>query len=104
KQSRRSDFRFGVFLKNALENRADGGALRFRRLLDSRDLDDLDHRMRGLLRLTCADRARVDWGDIGIGMLQFFKSRFPRREWAQDFYAPDFQRPNQTDKQTRDQA
>ena len=68
-----------------------GAALRFRRLLSCRDRerDELDHRLRGVLRLACADKAPVDWGVLGVDILWFFaESDSVRRRWAQDFYAP----------------
>jgi len=81
-------FAFGAFLRRQLGDK-DGAALRFRRLLDSRDRDDLDHRLRRVLRLACADGARVDWGALGVDVLWFFaESDTVRRRWAQSFYAP----------------
>lgn len=81
-------FSFGGFLSRQLGD-SDGAALRFRRLLDSRDRDDLDHRLRSVLRLACAERAPVDWGVLGSDILWFFsESGSVRRRWAQDFYAP----------------
>jgi CRISPR type I-E-associated protein CasB/Cse2 len=81
-------FSFGRMLQRKL-GESPGAALRFRRLLDSRDPDDLDHRLRGMLRLACADGAPVDWGFLGADILSFFDERgFVRRRWAQDFYAP----------------
>jgi len=67
----------------------DGPALRFRRLLDSRDRDELEHRLRGILKLASHDRVPVDWGVLGVDILWFFAgSDSVRRRWAQDFYAP----------------
>ena len=81
-------FSFGDFLRRQL-GEGDGAKLRFRRLLDSRDRNDLDHRLRGLLRLASSDRAPVDWGSLGVDILWFFaESGAVRRRWAQDFYAP----------------
>jgi CRISPR type I-E-associated protein CasB/Cse2 len=81
-------FSAGRFLRRQLGD-ADGARLRVRRLLDSRDRDELDHRLRGVLRLACSDGARVDWGVLGGDILWFFAdSDNVRRRWAQDFYAP----------------
>ncbi|MCA9631184.1 MAG: type I-E CRISPR-associated protein Cse2/CasB, partial [Myxococcales bacterium] len=67
----------------------DGAALRFRRLLSCESRDELDHRLRGVLRLTAASGARVDWGVLGRDVLWFFADTDRvRRNWAQDFYAP----------------
>lgn len=82
-------FSFGGFLRKQLGD-SDGGTLRFRRLLDSRDRDELDHRMRGILRLAARDGATVDWGILGTDILWFFaESDSVRRRWAQDFYSPN---------------
>jgi CRISPR type I-E-associated protein CasB/Cse2 len=68
---------------------SDGATLRFRRLLDSRDPDDLDHRLRGIVRLAAGDHTPLDWGVFGTDILWFFaESDSVRRRWAQDFYAP----------------
>jgi len=92
-QVAREGVSFGRFLRRQLGD-SDGAALRFRRLLDSRGRDDLDHRLRGILRLACADRAPVDWGVLGTDILWFFsESGSVRRRWAQDFYAPTTSRP-----------
>jgi CRISPR type I-E-associated protein CasB/Cse2 len=81
-------FSFGRFLRRHLGD-GDGAKLRFRRLLACEDLDELDHRLRGVLRLACADKAPVDWGVLGADILRFFsESDGVRRRWAQDFYAP----------------
>lgn len=81
-------FSFGRFLRRRL-GKNEGGKMRFRRALDSRDRDELDHRLRGLLKLAAADKARVDWGVLGVDLLWFFaQSDNVRRRWAQDFYAP----------------
>lgn len=86
--ARQGRFSFGRFLSHQLGD-TDGAALRFRRLLDSRDRDDLDHRLRGILRLACPDKTPVDWGVLGKDILWFFaESDAVRRRWAQDFYAP----------------
>jgi CRISPR type I-E-associated protein CasB/Cse2 len=83
-----SSFSFGRFLRRQLGDR-DGSTMRMRRLLDSRDRDELDHRLRGVMRLACADKARVDWSVLGVDILWFFaESDNVRRRWAQDFYAP----------------
>ncbi|MEI8256955.1 MAG: type I-E CRISPR-associated protein Cse2/CasB [Deltaproteobacteria bacterium] len=84
-------FSFGRFLRRHLGD-SDGAMLRFRRLLASGDRDELDHRLRGVLRLACADKSPVDWGVLGADILQFFntESDHVRRRWAQDFYAPIF--------------
>ncbi len=81
-------FSFGRFLRANL-GKGDGAALRVRRLLDCRDRDELDHRLRGVLKLASANRAPVDWGVLGLDVLWFFaESDAVRRRWAQDFYAP----------------
>ncbi len=80
-------FSFGRYLRRQLGD-SDGAALRFRRLLDSRDRDELDHRLRGMLRLAVGGTA-LDWGALGTDILWFFaESDGVRRRWAQDFYAP----------------
>jgi CRISPR type I-E-associated protein CasB/Cse2 len=89
-QMRPSDrpFTFGRFLRRKLGD-GDGAALRFRRLLASGDMDELDHRLRGVLRLACADKTPVDWGILGADILWFFNENdHVRRAWAQNFYAP----------------
>jgi CRISPR type I-E-associated protein CasB/Cse2 len=89
-------FSFGRFLRGKIGD-SSGAALRFRRLLDSRDRDDLDHRLRGMLRLACADGTAVDWGALGTDILWFFGERGSvRRRWAQDFYAPGPRQAPQT--------
>ena len=81
-------FSFGQYLRRHIGER-DASTLRFRRLLDSRDRDELDHRLRGILRLAAGDHAPVDWGVLGLDVLWFFaESDAVRRRWAQDFYAP----------------
>jgi CRISPR type I-E-associated protein CasB/Cse2 len=81
-------FSFGRFLRRQLGDK-DGAALRFRRLMASADLPDLDHRLRGVLRLACGLGAPVDWGVLGADILWFFhEGAYVRRRWAQDFYAP----------------
>ena len=80
-------FTFGQFLRQRLGD-GGGAALRFRRLLASRDRDELVHRLRGVLRLACADKAPVDWGVLGADILRFADNDSVRRNWAQNFYAP----------------
>jgi CRISPR type I-E-associated protein CasB/Cse2 len=81
-------FSFGRHLRKHLSDNA-GASLRFRRLVDSRDRDELDHRLRGILKLTAGEP--VDWGVLGVDILWFFaESGGVRRRWAQDFYAPTF--------------
>lgn len=81
-------FSFGRFLRRELGDN-DGAKLRMRRVLASRDRDELDHRLRAILRLACADGGAVDWGTLGTDILWFFaESDAVRRRWAQDFYAP----------------
>ncbi len=81
-------FSFGRYLRRQLGD-SDGAALRFRRLLDSRDRDELDHRLRRVLRLAATDRAPVDWGVLGVDILWFLaEGGSVRRRWAQDFYTP----------------
>ncbi len=88
----RRAFSFGRFLRLRLQKPKDADdrrSLRFHRLLASSDRDELDHRLRGVLRLACADDASVDWGVLGTDVLWFFaESDIVRRRWAQDFYAP----------------
>jgi CRISPR type I-E-associated protein CasB/Cse2 len=87
-QNARKGFSFGRFLSQQLGD-SGGATLRVRRLLDSRGRDDLDHRLRGVLRLACADKTPIDWGVLGTDILWFFaESGAVRRRWAQDFYAP----------------
>jgi CRISPR type I-E-associated protein CasB/Cse2 len=84
----RERFSFGRYLRTHIGD-SEGATLRFRRLIDSRDPDDLDHRLRGILRLAASDHAPVDWGVLGTDILWFFaESDSVRRRWAQDFYAP----------------
>jgi CRISPR type I-E-associated protein CasB/Cse2 len=79
---------FGRFLRDQLGDKP-GAALRFRRLLSVESRDDLDHQLRGLLRLAAGTGARVDWGGLGRDILWFFaESDNTRRRWAQEFYAP----------------
>lgn len=81
-------FSFGRYLHRQVGDR-DNAVMRFRRLLDSRDRDELDHRLRGMLRLAGADDVPVDCGVLGTDILWFFAdSDSVRRRWAQDFYAP----------------
>ncbi len=81
-------FSFGRYLHRQIGDR-DNAVLRFRRLLDSRDRDELDHRLRGILKLASGERAPVDWGVLGTDIIWFFaESDNVRRRWAQDFYAP----------------
>jgi CRISPR type I-E-associated protein CasB/Cse2 len=81
-------FSFGRFLRAQLGESA-GAGLRFRRVLHVEDRDELDHRLRALLRLTAASGTPVDWGVLGRDLLWFFaESDNTRRRWAQDFYAP----------------
>jgi CRISPR type I-E-associated protein CasB/Cse2 len=90
--SEREGFSFGRLLHRELGDDA-GAALRFRRVVESRDRDELDHRLRGLLRLACGGGAPVDWGVLGVDILWFFaESGAVRRRWAQDFYAPSARR------------
>jgi CRISPR type I-E-associated protein CasB/Cse2 len=86
--ARRARFSVGGYLRSQL-GETDGAALRFRRLLDCRDREELDHRLRGVLKLASKDGAPVDWGVLGTDVLWFFaESDSVRRRWAQDFYAP----------------
>jgi len=81
-------FSMGRFLRTQLGD-GDGANLRFRRVLSCESRDELDHRLRALLRLTAAGGGRVDWGILGRDILWFFaESDGARRRWAQDFYAP----------------
>lgn len=81
-------FSFGKYLARELGDNA-GARLRFRRLVASRDRDELDHRLRDLLRLADGVHNPVDWGELGRDILWFFaESDAVRRSWAQDFYAP----------------
>jgi CRISPR type I-E-associated protein CasB/Cse2 len=86
-QSRRAaGFSPGIHFHRALrgnrEKLTDGGALRFRQLLQARGRDELVHRLRRLL--TFAD-APVDWGVLGSDV--FYWNDRVRRRWAQDFYS-----------------
>lgn len=82
-------FSFGRYLAAQLGD-GDGAALRVRRLLAARDRDELDHRLRGLLRLADGAHHPVDWGSLGLDVLWFLAdSDAVRRRWAQDFYAPN---------------
>jgi CRISPR type I-E-associated protein CasB/Cse2 len=86
----RDAFSLGRYLRKHLGEK-DGSSLRFRRLLDSRDRDDLDHRLRSVIRLAARERVPIDWGVLGTDVLWFFaESDSVRRRWAQDFYAPTF--------------
>lgn len=81
-------FSFGWFLHERLGDQA-GAALRFRRMISVESRDELDHRLRAILRLTAASGVPVDWGILGRDLLWFFaESDATRRRWAQDFYAP----------------
>lgn len=87
-QRTKSTFSVGQFLRDHLGDKP-GANLRFRRVLSAESRDELDHRLRGLLRLAAADGARVDWGVLGRDILWFFaESDATHRRWAQDFYAP----------------
>ena len=90
----KESFSFGRYLRRQIvEN--DGATLRFRRVLDSHDREELDHRLRGMLKLAGADTSPVDWGVLGTDMLWFFaESDGVRRRWAQDFYAPTAREPS----------
>ena len=89
-------FSFGRYLRTQISS-GDTAQLRFRRLLDSRDRDELDHRLRGLLKLAASGGAPVDWGVLGTDILWFFaESDRVRRRWAQDFYAPTFTEASST--------
>ncbi|MCE9574551.1 MAG: type I-E CRISPR-associated protein Cse2/CasB [Deltaproteobacteria bacterium] len=84
----RQGFSVGRFLREQLDDK-DGSSLRVRRILAVETRDELDHRLRALLRLTAAGGAPVDWGVVGRDLLWFFaESDATRRRWAQDFYAP----------------
>jgi CRISPR type I-E-associated protein CasB/Cse2 len=84
----RATFSFGRYLRRQLGD-GDGAMLRVRRLLASRDRDELDHRLRGVMKLAGANGMPVDWGVLGRDILWFFaESDSVRRRWAQDFYAP----------------
>lgn len=84
----RIGFSVGRFLRDHLGDSA-GASLRFRRLLSVESRDELDHRLRALLRLATSTGGRVDWGILGRDMFWFFaESDATRRRWAQDFYAP----------------
>jgi len=86
-QATNDRFSFGRYLRATIGN-SDGAKLRFRRVLDSRDGTELDHRLRSMLRLAVVGRP-LDWGILGTDILWFFaESDSVRRRWAQDFYAP----------------
>lgn len=81
-------FSLGRYLRRQLGDTG-GATLRFRRVMASADLDDLDHRLRRVLRLASTDGGLVDWGVLGADILWFFhENHLVRRRWAQDFYAP----------------
>ncbi|MFZ5889557.1 MAG: type I-E CRISPR-associated protein Cse2/CasB [Myxococcota bacterium] len=81
-------FSFGRFLRKELSERR-SVAPRLRRVLDSRDREELCDRLRGLLRRAAALGAPVDWGVLGADIACFFsEGDHVRRCWAQDFYAP----------------
>lgn len=91
-----SKFAFGRFLGAQLGDNA-GAALRFRRLISVEDRDELDHRLRAILRLTASGGGPVDWGILGRDIVWFFaESDSTRRRWAQDFYAPLLREPEPT--------
>ena len=84
-------FQFGTYLRHNLDDN-DGATLRFRRLLASRDNEELDHRLRGILKLAGRDRAPINWGLLGKDILNFLhEDDFVRRQWSQNFYAPSAQ-------------
>jgi CRISPR type I-E-associated protein CasB/Cse2 len=81
-------FAFGRYLHSTIGD-TDTAALRFRRVLDCRDPEELIHRLRGILKLASREHASVDWGSLGSDILSFFnESGAVRRRWAQDYYAP----------------
>lgn len=81
-------FAFGSYLRAQL-GESSSAPLRFRRVLDSRDRDELSHQLRRLLNFAASDGAGVNWGFLGRDILHFFaESDAVRRRWAQDFYAP----------------
>jgi CRISPR type I-E-associated protein CasB/Cse2 len=87
-QRTKTGFSVGRFLRDHLGDKT-GANLRFRRVLSVESRDELDHRLRALLRLTAGSGSPVDWGVLGRDMLWFFaESDATRRRWAQDFYAP----------------
>jgi CRISPR type I-E-associated protein CasB/Cse2 len=79
-------FQVGRFLRNQLHpgvrTVSPAKAVRFRQLVQARDLDELGHRLRKLL---VHAGAPVDWGVLGRDV--FFWSDNVRRRWAQDFYS-----------------
>lgn len=86
--SAKFSFSFGRYLRKQIGD-GDSMALRIRRLLDSRDRDELDHRLRSVLKLASGDKTPVDWGVLGTDILWFLAdSDNVRRRWARDFYAP----------------
>jgi CRISPR type I-E-associated protein CasB/Cse2 len=95
--ARKEAFSFGHYLRRTVGD-LESATLRLRRLLDARDRDELDHRMRGLLRLAAASGMPVDWGELGKDILWFFASSDAvRRRWTQDFYAPLVGQPSASD-------
>jgi CRISPR type I-E-associated protein CasB/Cse2 len=89
-------FSMGRFLHRYLGD-GSGATLRVRRLLACETRDELDHRLRAILRFTSAAGGRVDWGVLGRDILWFLaESEATRRRWAQDFYAPIGAAPDAT--------
>ena len=83
-ESRR--FAMGTFLRRTLGDEA-GAQRRFRRLLDSRERDELDRRLGSVLRLACSGGRGVDWGVLGRDILSFFaEGDDVKRRWARTFY------------------
>lgn len=105
RQRAHEKFSFGRFLNRHLGD-SDAARIRFRRLMESRDPDELVHRMRAMLRLSCGQSdAPVDWGNLGFELMNFFsEGGHVRRGWAQDFYAPfakpESPQPNITEQET----
>lgn len=81
-------FAFGRFLKARLSSGEEGRDLRFRRVIASADRDELYHRMRGILRLASGGDAPVDWGELGLDLINFFPGEHVRRAWTEAYFAP----------------
>jgi CRISPR type I-E-associated protein CasB/Cse2 len=80
-------FRPGLFLREVLypgqSPRLPEEALKYKHLVQARDIDELVPRMR---RLLSEARRAVDWGVLGRDL--FFWSDKVKKSWDKDFYVP----------------
>jgi CRISPR type I-E-associated protein CasB/Cse2 len=80
-------FKPGLFLREALypgqQPKTPEEALKYKHLVQARDIDELVPRMRKLLSEA---RRPVDWGVLGRDL--FFWSDKVRKAWDKDFYVP----------------